>query len=392
MRPSRINDVLDLAFTARQKGLVFNPMLVGEAGLGKSQIVQQWVKEKQKTNENFGFLDLRMAYYEGPDFVGYPYEYEDAMNNKRMGHALPHFWPTEGEGLVFLEEPNRGNSMVMNCLMQLLTDRAVGPHYKLPEGWMIVAAINPEGAKYDVNAIDTALADRFEFFNVDYDFNTFVHFIETTGWHQKIVTYIRSGQWVYKTPDQVSKDGKYISPRTWSKLNSAEMAGASDDVSKQQMHRIICQSILGKHIGNEYWKTCWDDAPVLANDLLTDFDKAIAKLKQHCKKGDTYAGDKISVTVESIVENYGGWYDGVKDKDGNTISEPEEGKITEDMMAKVAKIIPSDQAVNLVRDCGYKMHKGKVTSFLKDFNKRHPDLVKIMRGNIKISRSLDKDK
>ncbi len=390
MRPDRILEVLDLAHEARKKGLVFNPMLVGEAGLGKSQIVHQWVKEKQKANPNFGFRDLRMAYYEGPDFVGYPYEYSDNNNVKRMGHALPHFWPTEGEGLIFLEEPNRGNSMVMNCLMQLLTDRAVGPNYQLPEGWIIVGAMNPEGAKYDVNAIDTALADRFEFFNIEHDHNTFCNYIQSSNWDQKIVTYITSGQWVYKKPEAIGKEGKYISPRTWSKLNAAELAGASDSPAKQQMHRIICQSVLGKHIGNEYWKTCWDDAPILANDLIKDFEKSIKKIEQQSKKGNTYAGDKINVTVDSIVDNYGGWYEGIKDKDGKVVDSPEDDKVTEAIMVAVAKVIPSDQAVNLIKDCGYKVHKGQVTSYLSGFMKRNPELIETMRGNIKVSRAVDK--
>ena len=389
MRPDRILEVLDLALSARKKGFVFNPMFVGEAGLGKSQITQQWVKKQQETNPNFGFIDLRLAYYEGPDFVGYPYEYEDQNKVKRMGHALPHFWPTEGEGLILLEEPNRGNTMVMNCLMQLLTDRAVGPDYKLPEGWIIAGAMNPEGAKYDVNALDSALADRFEMFNIDYDFNTFMHYVETANFDDKIRRFVGSGIWVYKTPDTISKDGKYISPRTWSKLNAAELSGASDSDYKQQMHRIICQSILGKHVGNEYWKTCWDDAPVLANDLLKDFDAAIQKLKSQSTKGDSYAGDKINQTVDSIIENYGGWYEGAKNADGNELVQNDD-LIDEETMVAVAKIIPSDQALNLIKDCGYKIHKHKTTSYFKDFQKRHPECVDIMRSHIRVQRTIKK--
>lgn len=389
MRPDRITEVLDLALAARKKGLIFNPMFVGEAGLGKSQITQQWVAKQQEQNPNFGFVDLRLAYYEGPDFVGYPYEYEDQNQVKRMGHALPHFWPTEGEGLILLEEPNRGNTMVMNCLMQLLTDRAVGPDYTLPEGWVIAGAMNPEGAKYDVNSLDSALADRFEMFNIDYDFNTFLHYVETKNFHPSIRQFIASGIWVYKTPDTVGKDGKYISPRTWSKLNAAELSGASDSDHKQQIHRIICQSILGKHVGNEYWKTCWDDAPVTANDLLNDFEASIQKLKAQSAKGDSYAGDKVAVTVDSITENYSGWYEGCKDKNGNEIEDDPE-KISEEVMVAVAKVIPSDQALNLIKNCGYKTHKNKVTSYLKEFQKRHPECIDILRSHIRVQRGVKK--
>lgn len=389
MKPSRITEVLDLALNARKKGLVFNPMFVGEAGLGKSQITQQWVKQQQQKNPNFKFIDLRLAYYEGPDFVGYPYEYEDSNKVKRMGHALPHFWPTEGEGLILLEEPNRGNTMVMNCLMQLLTDRAVGPDYKLPEGWIIAGAMNPEGAKYDVNALDSALADRFEMFNIDYDFNTFLHHVETSNFDTKIQNFIRSGVWVYKTPDTIGKDGKYISPRTWSKLNAAELSGASNGPASQQFHRTVCQSILGKHIGNEYWKTCWDDAPILAIDLIKDLDSALRKLEEQSTKGDSYSGDKVNVTVDSIIDNYGGWFDGFKDKNGNQV-ERDIDLIDEETMVAVAKIIPSDQAVNLIKGCGFKIYGHKTTSYFKDFQKRHPEAIEIMRSNIRVQRGIKK--
>jgi hypothetical protein len=275
--------------------------------------------------------------------------------------------------------------------MQILTDRAVGAKYQLPEGWIIAGAMNPEGAKYDVNNMDTALADRFEMFNVDYDYQTFMNYIETANWHPKVQMYLKSGQWVYKAPDSIAKDGKYISPRTWSKLNSAELAGASDSPAKQATHRLICQAILGKHIGNEYWKTCWDDAPVTASDIVADKDKAIKKLKQQAKAGDAYAGDKIAITVESITGQYGGWFEGRKDKDGRDWLH-EEGTIDEPTMVAIAEVIPSDQAINLIKQCGYKVHKGQVASYLREFQKRNPQCVAIMRDNIKLDSALKNKK
>lgn len=390
MKPERINDILDLTKKARDQGLIFNPMFVGEAGLGKSEVIRQWVKKQQELDPEFGFVDFRLAYYEGPDFVGYPAEREiDGV--LRMVHALPHMWPTKGRGLILFEEPNRGNTMVMNCLMQILTDRQVGTSYKLPEGWMTAGAMNPEGAKYDVNNMDTALADRFEMFSIDYDYNSFVYYIEEAKWHQKVQQFLKSGQWVYKTPETISKDGKYISPRTWSKMNAAELAGASDNPSKQLTHRIICQAILGKLVGQEYWKTCWDDAPITAQDLLNDKTKALAKLKQQSKSGNDYAGDRIAMTVDSIIASYGGFYKDRKDSSGKEIPH-EANTIDEQTMVDVAEIIPSDQAINLIKGCGYKASKGQVSSYLREFHKRNPRCVDIMRDNVKITQAVDKDK
>lgn len=376
MKPSNIHAVLDLAYKARQQGRVINPMFTGEAGLGKSEITQSWVKKQRERNPKFGFLDLRIAYMEAPDLIGFPSEGVDEKGMARTKHLLPEFWPTEGEGLILLEEPNRGTTGVMNCLMQALTDMKVH-NYELPPGWMFAACINPDSSEYDVNTMDAALKDRFVEFEVEFDHVSFIDFIEAKDWHESVRMFVGSGIWTYKTTKEIGKDGKYISPRTWSKVNAAEMAGLN---TSRQLHRITVQSILGKDIGNEYHKFCYDSAPVTASDLLKDKAAAIKRLKLQSDP-QTYQGDMIAATVESIEKAYGGLKQDCK---------PDQ--INEDLMAEVAHIIPADHAVNLIKQCGYKQSKGQITNFFKDFTKRHPTLVQVLKDNIKISRATGVDK
>jgi len=393
MQVSKISEILDLALTARELGYVFNPMFVGEAGIGKSEAIQQWVEKQRLTDPDFQFIDLRLAYYEGPDLIGYPYQYVDELGNQRMGHALPHMWPTHGRGLILLEEPNRGNEMVQNCLMQLTDfNRKVGPTYKLPDGFIIASALNPEGTKYSVNSMDTALKNRFEHFEVDFNFNTFLAYIEKANWHHRVVQFVKSGNWVYKKSDSIGKDGVYISPRTLSRLNTIEHSldarGVANDAEQRSLHYTLCLSLLGKYTGNEYWKTCWDDAPITAMDLIKDKEKALEKLKKMTQDKATYAGDKVNLTVDSIVEKYGGWFEGRK-KDGKDFPHDSE-TIDEPTMAEVAKMIPSDHAINLIKGCGLKLQKGNITSFLADFVSRNPDCVAILREHIKFNQALKK--
>jgi len=375
MQPSQIFSVLDLAFEARKNGQVFNPCFAGEAGLGKSEICQQWVKQQQEKNPKFGFLDLRIAYMEAPDMIGFP-EAENINNVRRTVHNLPEFWPTDGEGLILLEEPNRGTTGVMNCLMQILTDRKVHK-YNVPEGWVIAACINPDSAEYDVNNMDAALKNRFEIFEVEYHHIGFENFIESKNWDEKIQRFIGSGMWIYKTPSALGPEAVYISPRTWSKMNAAEKAGVH---RSRILHRLVSTSILGKDIGNQYHKYCYDQAPVTAEDLLKDPKSAFSRLKEQSKK-DNYQGEMIAQTVESIIKNYGGLKENCK---------PEQ--ISEDLMAEVARIIPSDQAINLLKNCGFKQSNGAVLNFFRDFVKRHPDLIGVLRDNITINRATKVDK
>jgi len=384
MKPIRILDVLTLALKARKNDSVFNPLFTGDAGLGKSAIAQKFVDIMRtagfpehgiEPNPNYGFVDLRIAYLEAPDFIGFPESQTDERGTRRTVHNLPEIWPTDpnSHGLILLEEPNRGTTGVMNCLMQLLTDRKVH-NYKLPPGWMVAGAINPDSAEYDVNAMDAALKNRFETYEIEYDPISFMDYMEKANFDKSIQMFVSSGTWVFRSTDQISDGGTYISPRTWSKVDAAEKAGVRLD---RRLHSETMRSILGKDVGNEYHKFCYDEAPVTNKDLVEDKKKAFEKLKAQSSV-DNYKGDMIAVTVESIIANYS-----CKQKDA-----PSELKVGEDTMAEVAKIIPSDQAINLIKGCGFKQSKGNITTFFKEFVVRHPDLKKVLKENIKITRGL----
>jgi hypothetical protein len=371
MKPIQIMAMLDLALAARKAGKIFNPMFTGEAGLGKSEICQAWVKKQRQRNPNFGFRDFRIAYMEAPDLIGLPEFADDKNGQRKTFHRTPDFWPTEGEGLLLLEEPNRGTTGVMNCLMQLLTDRKVH-NYELPEGWIIAACVNPDQPGYDVNSMDVALRNRFDEFVVEFDHISFMDYIENAGWHDSVVRFVGSGQWTYKTSDQIKDKGTYISPRTFSKLNAVEVAGAQND---RQIHRMVAYSVLGKDIGQMYHEFCYDNAPVTAQDLIKDKKSALKRLKDYCTEGQ-YQGDMVAQTVESVIKHYGGL---AKDAKAD--------QINEDVMVEVAKIIPPDQAVNLLRECGFKAAKGQITTFFKDFVQRHPDMAQILKANLTLTRA-----
>ena len=375
MKPSQIPIVLDLAWKARERGEIFDPLFTGEAGLGKSAICQQWVKKQQERNPDFFFLDLRIAYMEAPDMIGFPEKIKATINGKEIYttiHALPEIWPmVEGtEGLILLEEPNRGTTGVMNCLMQVLTDRKIHLH-TLPDKVIIAGCINPDSAEYDVNAMDAALKDRFEEFEIEYDHMSFHDFMVNADWDPDVVRFFgESGIWVYKTSDQIGEGQKYISPRTISKINAAMKA---DLKNNRQLHRIVCSSVLGKEIGNEFNKFCYDQAPVTAQDILKNKTKSLKRLEKQCDPND-YKGDMVAMTVESIIKVYGGL------KANNE-------QIDEHTMVEVARIIPKDQAINLIKGCGFKDSNGQITNFFREFVKRHKDLVDLLRSAITIQRT-----
>ncbi len=125
--------------------------LWGVHGVGKSSIVRQVAEEL-----NIGWVDLRCAQIEAADLRGLPQKGDDGKT-----HFLPPAdLPSDGEGILFLDELNRAPGDVLAAAFQLVLDRRVG-EYQLPPGWSIVAAGNVDNGDYTVSELDLAFRDRF---------------------------------------------------------------------------------------------------------------------------------------------------------------------------------------------------------------------------------------
>lgn len=353
MKPSQIHEILDLTRAARANNDKFNPLFVGPPGIGKSEIIQQWCAEK-----GLPFIDLRAAYLEAPDMIGFPTV--GVVNGRQVTqHNLPEFWPQDGEGVILLEEPNRGTTSVMNTFMQVLTDRKVHT-YTLPKGWIIVGAINPESEENDVNTMDAALKNRFEMFNVEYDAESFIQFMKDDKWDERIVHFVRGNFWTYVKPEDVASNPgvKYISPRSLSKLNAALKAGVTDRGVDIQM--LVFESTLGKNYAIQFMNFISKERPVFVRDLLDDSRDAFERLARFSDP-DNYKNGHISMLIEDM--------------------KSQEAKITDELLAQVVTTIPSDQAVLLIRELEF-LRKMKSKSLLKKLSDEYPKVKKYLAKNL----------
>lgn len=349
MIPSKMFDILDLAKRVTDQGRTFNVLFQGPAGVGKSEIVQQWCRAN-----TLRFIDLRAAYLESPDLIGYP-TVETIDGRQVTKHNVPEFWPHPGEspGVLFIDEVNRGTNAVMNCFMQLLTDKRIH-NYEFPQNWMIVAAINPENGEYEVNTMDAALKSRFELFEVNYDRESFVTYMKDSAWDERIVMFVESGSWTYTTPEEVAKNpqAKYVSPRNWSKVNNALKAGFKEEDSL-----MIFEALLGKNIGKMFLAFLNDERPVLRADLESSKAKSLKRLKKFSDP-QNYKNHLTAITVKDITDR-----------------DSAEDAIEDDLLADVLLTIPADQAVRLIRDLEYK----RKVPMIEELIKSYPELKKYLQ-------------
>lgn len=352
MKPSSIGEVMDLAKRARENGFKLNPLFVGPPGIGKSEIVQQWCEEN-----GYQFIDFRAAYREAVDLTGFPQprEVTDENGNLRQQtlYFTPEFLPTKGKGVFFLDEINRGTTSVMNTFMQLLTDRCIDK-YKLPDGWIIAAAVNPENEHNDVNTMDTALKDRFMICEVNYDKRAFVKYMERTEWDPAVINFIESGTWKYCKPEDLGNIAgiKYTSPRTFAMLNAVRKS----DVPKA-LEVDLYESILGKNIGRAFYQFVTDDAPVLYSDLVKNESRALKKIESFAADTKNYKSGHLSITIKDIVDR---------------------NEISDELLAKVILALPADLGPSLIAELEYK--RGIETNvLLYKLNKEFPKVRKYLQ-------------
>lgn len=324
MKPTKIFDIMDLSRKAKSNGDRFNPLFVGPPGVGKSEIVQQWCKAN-----NLPFIDIRAAYLEAPDLIGFP-SIENKNGRQVTVHNTPDFFPSDPdwEGVFLLEEPNRGTTSVMNTFMQMLTDGKVH-NYTFPKKAIFVGCINPDGSNYDVNTMDSALRNRFVTFNVDYDKNCFVDFMKEHNWDKSISNFVEAGFFKFVTPEEIGDNpgSKYVSPRTLAQLNAALKAGLS---SEDEL--MVYESVVGTSIAKAFYKFKHDESPVMYKDLLNNTKASLKKLEGFCDNAKLQSG-MISLTLNDILEV---------------------NEITDTLLTQVVSVLPVDQAAGLIRDLEFK--------------------------------------
>jgi MoxR-like ATPase len=182
-------EVLDLAYRARRPVL-----LEGPTGIGKSQIVTEFARKR-----GLGVVVLDLSLLEPPDLVGLP-----VIKDGRTYYASPAELPSQGCGVIMLEELNRAEIPVMQPALQLLSARRLHA-YELPEGWTCVAAVNPEDQDYQVNHLDPALRSRFLQLSVCADRDTWLGWATCANIHPIIERMVRDHADIFD----------HASPRSW---------------------------------------------------------------------------------------------------------------------------------------------------------------------------------
>ena len=203
MKPSRVKSIL--------KKLIQTPWAVfiwGPPGAGKSSVVREVANDA-----DLPVIDVRATLLDPTDIRGIP-----AVQNGQAVWHPPSFLPTEDQpaGLLFLDELNTAPPLVQASLYQLTLDRCVG-EYRLPAGWLIVAAGNRAQDSSIVHRMPAALANRFVHLDFEVDAADWRSWAIGAGIDPRILGFIATRPALLH--DMSRPERGFPTPRSWHMLS-----------------------------------------------------------------------------------------------------------------------------------------------------------------------------
>lgn len=273
----KILNIQTLIRNINQKNILLPIMLVGATGIGKSGCLKELIKDIQKENPEFGFIDLRLATMESTDLIGIPYN-----DNGRTKWAKPAWFPKENtKGILALEEINRSPEDVRQGIFQLLTEWKLHSHI-LPEGWSIVALINPDNGNYAVNQLDVAFRRRFLQLEVKTPSP-----IEWGIWGQKNNISQNMIAFVNQFPNVLNREQDtpdIQAINTPSGLEQLDKLYNSECIEKDDLLE-VASGLIGREFAVAWLKSLNRklETPIRGEEVLHDFKKISTQLKNQIK-------------------------------------------------------------------------------------------------------------
>jgi hypothetical protein len=134
-----------------------------------------------------------------------------------MIRMRPDWMPTEGTGVLFLDELPQAPTANQNIAAQIVNERRVGPHH-LPAGWVIVAAGNRTSDRAGTNNMPSHLKDRLMFLEVEADLEDTIAYFYSKRIDERVCAFLRfRPEWLHK----FDRDANACpSPRSWERVSS----------------------------------------------------------------------------------------------------------------------------------------------------------------------------
>ena len=258
--------------------------ILGDAGLGKTSVIQQIAEERGATFVKLNLSELE----EVSDLTGFPIkEYKLKVKNSegefvdtwvahdlldlylrsacedfeltdqvRMSYATPAWLPREENErgtILLLDDYSRANSLFMQAIMELIcTGKYIS--WKLPKYTSIALSSNFDDGSYQVTSLDAAQLSRMVNFPIKFDIKAWA------AWGEKVQLDNRALNFALMYSSEIFEtENKTINPRSYTTFCNA-ISGLKDWSNTRDLATIL-----------NIAKGCFDDKENVVGHLFTMF-------------------------------------------------------------------------------------------------------------------------
>lgn len=171
-------------------------LLMGPPGVGKTAIMAQIAAEQE-----VGLVAYTMTHHTRQSAVGLPRIERQVFDGQEM--AVTEYTLSEivasvyrcmertgrRQGILFIDEINCVSETLAPTMLQFLQNKTFGSH-RIPEGWMIVAAGNPETYNKSARPFDVVTLDRVRRMDIEADCGVWMDYARGQGVHPAVLAYL----------------------------------------------------------------------------------------------------------------------------------------------------------------------------------------------------------
>ena len=274
-----------------------NLMLVGNHGIGKSEILTDYFSGK-----GMKVVPLFLGQMSDPgDLIGIPNRNDTTGKTEFMP---PYWFPLDGKPVVlFLDELNRARPEVLQTIMDLALNRTLAGR-RLPDGSRIISAVNA-GDQYQLTDLDPALVSRFNVVTFRPTAQEWLLWADRVGVDARVRDFIRENpMWLDKNPD--AKEGadtgldKTPDRRGWKRVS--DILKTAGDISPIVTKAIA--AIVGPKAASALAGSVSARKILSGREVLQNFEKHLPTLKGYELHQLSVVNDGIFRHLE--VENLSG--------------------------------------------------------------------------------------